>query len=364
MKKKIVLITITLIISIFALSGCFEIFSNSNGKTIYKSHPTKISYEISYGYKINCTGAGKYSIKYNCDVPELINGEILSTIIQDNNYEDIVLATNNYVKQWNITGYDGNNYNLGISAIVEAESYVVSDLSGSDAKSIDDIKNQYSHFINQYCKAQSNDSTIFINPNDPEIASIAKSIKSSSGTNNSFIVAKELFIWLKQHTTYKTHVNNIIQPAELTFQSRTGDCDDLSFLYISLCRSLNIPARFIRGFLIEENLAIAHAWVEVFVGGDVGNNGWIPVECAGTATGSDKIESEINQNFGLESAGHLRLFVDDGSDESMKVSLSGIKYIVDSSLTITNPISFSTVTNYQILEEKELNIKDGIRSYQ
>jgi len=356
MKKKIVLITITLIISIFALSGCFEIFSNSNGKTIYKSHPTKISYEISYGYKINCTGAGKYSIKYNCDVPELINGEILSTIIQDNNYEDIVLATNNYVKQWNITGYDGNNYNLGISAIVEAESYVVSDLSGSDAKSIDDIKNQYPHFINQYCKAQSNDSTIFINPNDPEIASIAKSIKSSSGTNNSFIVAKELFIWLKQHTTYKTHVNNIIQPAELTFQSRTGDCDDLSFLYISLCRAVSIPARFIRGFLIEEDSAISHAWVEIFVGENIGNNGWIPVECAGV---SGEIKKEINQNFGVETSEHLRLFTDDGSNESINVSLTGL-YLVKYNPNINLfPESYAEINNYVELKSNELVIDEN-----
>jgi len=365
MKKKMIISVFILLLSLVLVSGCVEEIFVENGTT-YQEHPTKISYTISYGYSLKCSGNGDFRLMYDCDTPEVLKGQAALVEVLNDEYEDVTLATFNDMKSWNLSKDSCNDLELGITANVVAESFVISDLTGSNALTIEEIGDNYPSYVSQYCKAQSNDTKTFIDPDNLLIRNKADEIFTKAGTNNSFLVAKEIFSWLKENTEYQIHASgdNNVQSCDVTFEEKTGDCDDLSFLYISLCRSLNIPARFIRGFLIEENLAIAHAWVEVFVGGDVGNNGWIPVECAGTATGSDKIESEINQNFGLESAGHLRLFVDDGSDESMKVSLSGIKYIVDSSLTITNPISFSTVTNYQILEEKELNIKDGIRSYQ
>jgi len=362
MKKENIVITIILMIFMLNLSGCFEFFSNNEDKIIYQSFPTKIRYEISYGYKINCTGTGKYSINYNCDIPELINGDIISLITQDNNYEEKTLATTNTVKQWNITGYDNNNYNLGISAIIEAESYLVSDLNGLNALNINDIKIQYPYLINQYCKSQSNGTSIFINSKNTQISSLANSIKINAGTNNSFIVAKDIFIWLKQNTNYKTHSNNNIQTAEYTLQYKTGDCDDLSFLYISLCRSIGIPSRFIRGFLIEEKTAISHAWAEIFVGENSGNNGWIPVECAGV---SGEIKKEINQNFGTESAGHLRLFIDDGSNESINASLSTLLLVRYSPNIDIYPQSYTKINYYYQLESNELVIdEDNHRYYQ
>jgi len=362
MKNKAIKIIPVLIISILFLSGCFEFFSNNGGKVTYQSHPTKISYEISYGYKINCSGTGKYSIKYSCDIPELINGEISSIITHDENYEEKILATYNLVKHWDIIDYNSNNYNLGLSAIVESESYIVSDLSGSNALNLEDIKNQYPSIVNQYTKAQSNETIVFINPNDPTIMSLANTIKNNAGINNSFILAKELFIWLKQYTSYQIHSNNNVQPANFTLQCKTGDCDDLSYLYISLCRSIGIPSRFIRGYLLDGENAISHAWVEVFVGGNIGKSGWIQIECAGV---SGDIKTEIYQNFGVESAEHLRLFTDDGSNESINVSLATLFLIKYNPNLLINTESYAEMNNYKELESHELVIdENNYRFYQ
>jgi transglutaminase-like putative cysteine protease len=152
-----------------------------------------------------------------------------------------------------------------------------------------------------------------------------------------------------------------IQPASTTFQRQTGDCDDLSFLYISLCRAVDIPARFIRGFLVEEENAVSHAWVEVFVGENIGIDGWIPVECAGTA---DNVEAEVNQNFGVEDAGHVQLFKDDGSNESINMTLHPLSWVSYSpNITIASSY-FVEIHNYIILELRELYIdKNGNRAY-
>ena len=362
MKNKVIITGIIIIFTILTTSGCTEIFTSNDGSIIYQSHPTKIMYTISYGYNISCSGVGEYTIKYDCDIPEVLNGDIISINIHDSNFEDKVLSTFNAVKSWNFTGSTSKDYNLGLTAIVEAESYLIADLNGFNALTIQEISNQYPAIVNQYCQAQSNETTIFINPNDPQIITIANNELINSGTNNSFIVAKDLFKWLKQQTTYQIHIfDNSVQPAEFTLQCKTGDCDDLSFLYMSLCRSIGIPSRFIRGFLIEENNVVPHAWVEVFVGGNIGNDGWIPVECAGTA---QKIETEVNQNFGVEGAEHLRIYKDDGSNESLIISFSDFNSQYMQGVVIEAQ-SYSDISDYIVLSSNELVIdKNGNRYYQ
>src|SRR4030042_908872 len=230
-KKKILLICI-FILSFLVLSGCIN-----DGNTTYESHPTKISYKIKYGYFINSTGTGNYEIKYDCDIPEVLLQGIASYKI---------------------------------------------------------INDTYSYEI----KKVADNKIVYIDPGNPVIKNIAENILLETGINNSLIIAKNLFVWLKNNTSYKTHPNDYtVQTASKTCQDKTGDCDDLSVLYISLCSTLEIPARFIRGILLEHDnekkSAIPHAWVEVYVGPYLGINGWIPVECAGTAKGSDKIQTEI-----------------------------------------------------------------------
>lgn len=361
MQNKAIIITFILVLVTLTISGCLDFFTSDDGSTTYQSHPTKISYTISYGYKINCSGTGDYTISYDCDIPGVLKGDILSITIQGDNYVEKTLATYNTVKSWNISGSGSNNYDLGITASVESESYVVADLNGANALTIQEIIDQHPALVAQYCQAQSNETTVFIDPDNPNIIAIASEILSNAGTNNAFLVAKELFIWLKQQTTYQIHrENNNAQPAEFTLQCKTGDCDDLSFLYMSLCRSIDIPARFIRGFLVEENSVVPHAWAEVFVGGGIGNNGWIPVECAGNAS---KAETEVFQNFGVESAEHLRSFKDDGSNESLITSMSDFsrKYSLGMEIE-TQP--YKEVTNYAVLRSNELVIdKNGNRYY-
>jgi len=99
----------------------------------------------------------------------------------------------------------------------------------------------------------------------------------------------------------------------------------------------------------------------VFVGGDLGNNGWIPVECACSGCSTT---TNIHQNFGVEDAMHLRLFVDDGSNESLNLSTSSISWTYSSTMDITAQ-SFIELDAYTVVESQQLIItKDNIRSYQ
>jgi len=363
MKNKIASIIILLILFSVFFSGCLDVLFNY-GTTTYESHPTKINYKISYGYLIDCSGANdleNYQINYDCDLPEVLNGQIVATTIHDENYTEKTLATYNDVISWAIQDNLNKQYDLGITVFITSQSYVIADLNGADALSVQEIATQNPDLISQYCQAQSNETTAFIDPNNLDISQNASLIYIQAETDNAFILARELFRWLKQNTDYQTHTNaDYVQPAGTTISCKTGDCDDLSYLYISLCKSLGIPARFIRGFLIDENTAIPHAWAEVFIGGGIGNSGWIPVECAGT---SSNAETEIHQNFGVESADHLRLFIDDGTNESIIVSLSSLTYIIYGDVNIRTT-SYADVSDYEVTQSNELVIdENNQRSY-
>jgi len=350
------------VLLISALSGCSDFFLSSNQIVVYESHPTAVNYTITYGYKINCTGQGKYLINCYLDIPEVLDGKILSTDIHNENYQIVSLATNNMIR-WDFNGSNNTEYELLLTANVKALNFITTDLNSLDALTIEQINKQYPNFVNQFCNSQSNETTVFIDPFDPDILDTTSVLYANAKTNNSFLVAKELFKWFKQHTTYKEHLldDDEIQSSHTTFLRGTGDCDDLSFLYISLCRSLHIPARFIRGFLLDENSITQHVWVEVFVGGGIGRNGWIPVECSGT---SNDAETEINQNFGIENAEHLRLFIDDGSNESLNVSFSGLTYRIFSESRNIDVKFYTDVTNYLMSKSQQLIVdENGIRSY-
>jgi len=361
--KKILTTVLILFLLVLATTGCVDLFkSNEQKGTTYVKHPYKIEYTLSYGYIIKCSGEGTYEINYDCDLPEVLLGA--ATVEPLNSNSIPITLSNNSMLRWNITGEKNNNYKLGIKTNVVSTGFVESDLSGEDALTINQIKNLHPDIYNSYTQSQSNETKIFIDPDDAQIKSTAEYEVYKAESNNSFIIAKQLFIWLKEKTYYQIHLGELdVQPACITMTNRNGDCDDLSFLYISLCRAVDIPARFIKGFLVEKTdnyvQAVPHAWVEVFVGGNMGNKGWIPVECA---CRSEDIEVQINQQFGRESAGHLRLFTDNGTDNSLIVSLSDIrvKYDISESVDI-NPML--EIESYEVLEQKELIVEDNNRYY-
>jgi len=354
-----------LIILTMTLSGCLDLFVNT---TTYESHATNVSYSIRYGYEIESQGTGDYEIHYDCDYPEVLLGQISTPILLYNTeYEPISIGENDIVR-WNISGADTDSYTLGISTEITTEAFYITDITGAHALTIQDIQTQHPELMRQYTNAQANDSATFIDPHNQQIKTIAEDIKQKTPTNNSYLLAKALFIWLKQNTDYKIHTTGDggVQPAAVTFNKKTGDCDDLSYLYVSLCRAIKIPARFIRGYLIEEANGIAqatsHAWTEIYVGATIGNNGWIPVECA---SNSKNMDVQIHQNFGVEDVQHLRLYTDSGTNESLILSMSGISWKTYNQQIAVTATPFVDIENYIIHEEQKLVITDdATRSYE
>jgi transglutaminase-like putative cysteine protease len=73
--------------------------------------------------------------------------------------------------------------------------------------------------------------------------------------------------WIHANLTYRYGVSNAATDALDTLDNGAGVCRDFSHVGIAMCRSLNIPARMVVGYLYQLDPMDLHAWFEAFVGG-------------------------------------------------------------------------------------------------
>lgn len=73
--------------------------------------------------------------------------------------------------------------------------------------------------------------------------------------------------WIHDHFQYAYGTTTSSSSAKDVLASRTGVCRDYAHAGIALCRSLDIPARMVVGYLYQLKPMDMHAWFEAFVGG-------------------------------------------------------------------------------------------------
>lgn len=73
--------------------------------------------------------------------------------------------------------------------------------------------------------------------------------------------------WIQQHHEYRYGVSTPSTDALDTMSAKAGVCRDFAHVGVALCRSLQIPARLVVGYLYQLDPMDLHAWFEAFVGG-------------------------------------------------------------------------------------------------
>jgi hypothetical protein len=357
-NKKHIFLSLFLI-SLLTISGCINLENSFfTSKTTYEQEPIQITYEINYGYQINITGNGSATVTYQEYLPQTPNGEVYFESINPIEQNEKI-TDNNHKIFWNQSLGNTINQSYTINAHIIQNPIITSDLTGKKSLTLQQIKTMHPAIYNTYCKKMGNQTTTFIDPTNPRINSIGQQILSSTNTQNAFLLGKQVFSWLKNNTMYQKHKTYQPQPAITTYNSGMGDCDDLTYLYLSICRSIGLPSRYIKGYLISNDSAIPHVWAEIFVGTQISQTGWIPVECAGTG----KTSSEIHNHYGLEDVHHLRLYTDDGTNETFQQLNNplSVKYNENMDINITR---IETVENYATTTSAQLTIEENTRKYQ
>ncbi|HLC72866.1 MAG TPA: transglutaminase-like domain-containing protein [Candidatus Nanoarchaeia archaeon] len=110
----------------------------------------------------------------------------------------------------------------------------------------------------------------------PEIERNARQI--IGGEDDLYMVVFNLAEWTKKNIEYNlsTLTAEVVQKSSWVLQNRKGVCDELTNLFISMLRSVGIPARFVSG-MVYSNLDYkwgAHGWAEVYFP----EVGWVPFD--------------------------------------------------------------------------------------
>lgn len=114
--------------------------------------------------------------------------------------------------------------------------------------------------------------------------------------------------WVHQHLTFDYQASRATRTASQAYSERTGVCRDFTHLAITLCRCLNIPARYATGYLGDVGVPFNpdpmdfSAWMEVYLDGqwhifDVRHNAR-RIGHLGMAHGRDAADVAFTTTFG------------------------------------------------------------------
>jgi len=103
----------------------------------------------------------------------------------------------------------------------------------------------------------------------PKIVTLAKEIVE--GKETAWAKVEAIYDWVREHVEYK---NGALKGAVKALQDKSGDCEELSSLFIALCRASKIPARTV--------WVPGHCYPEFYLVDDKGKGHWFPCQAAGT----------------------------------------------------------------------------------
>mgnify|MGYP001565998514 CR=1 FL=1 len=107
---------------------------------------------------------------------------------------------------------------------------------------------------------------------------LAKASSLAQGKDSLFEVVYTIADWVNTNIQYdlNTLTATAVQRSSWVLDNRQGVCDEITSLFISMLRSIGVPARFVSG-MVYTNLDYSfgnHGWAEVYFPG----YGWIPFD--------------------------------------------------------------------------------------
>jgi hypothetical protein len=107
-----------------------------------------------------------------------------------------------------------------------------------------------------------------IESRDPKIRELAKQIGADK--EKAWDHVEAIYDWVREKVKYKT---GPLKGALAALKDGTGDCEELSSLFIAICRAADIPARTV--------WVTGHCYPEFYLEDDKGEGHWFPCQAAG-----------------------------------------------------------------------------------
>jgi len=103
----------------------------------------------------------------------------------------------------------------------------------------------------------------------PKIKSLAKEITAEK--KGAWEKVEAIYDWVRDNVKYE---NGPLKGAMAALKDKTGDCEELTSLFIALCRASDIPARTV--------WVPGHCYPEFYLEDDAGKGHWFPCQAAGS----------------------------------------------------------------------------------
>lgn len=110
-----------------------------------------------------------------------------------------------------------------------------------------------------------------IESRDSAITKLAKELLQGKDDLGDWEKVELIYDWVREHVKYE---NGDLKGAVAALKDKTGDCEELTSLFIALCRANKIPARTV---WIPD-----HCYPEFYLVDQQGKGHWFPCQAAGT----------------------------------------------------------------------------------
>ncbi|MGD0837431.1 MAG: transglutaminase family protein [Polyangia bacterium] len=111
---------------------------------------------------------------------------------------------------------------------------------------------------------------------DETLARFAEGFRRQAAVD-PMAAAETLMLAVREKVDYQPGVTEVTTPAAQAFARGAGVCQDHAHVFVACCRQLDIPSRYVSGYLAPENFALgsdggvhglaSHAWAEAWFAG-------------------------------------------------------------------------------------------------
>ncbi len=112
----------------------------------------------------------------------------------------------------------------------------------------------------------------YIQSNRPEVIEAARQIGTDK--EKAWEKVEAIYDWVRAKIKFEDNQGDPVKTTMATLREGTGDCDEMSSLFVALCRADGIPARLVR--------VPGHCYPEFFLLDRDGKGHWFPCQAAGT----------------------------------------------------------------------------------
>ncbi len=255
-KKRIIIKSVVIaifLIILYILLPYIQGFIENPPWTEYVSLPKSINFEFERDLNINATG----NYMLNISIPT--NSSFQYIFLNDESHK-----SKNIIKDYNRTWWSyslSGSSNLRIIYTGKTELKIWDIKSKLDVDSIpSNLKKEYNH--DEYIKDNKLKKWI-IQPSEFESKHIGEDI--TKGKGNVVDKLRAIYDYMVKNFRYEGERSGTPKSAVQTWNDGEGDCDELSFVFVSIARSIGIPAWVEYGLLYNGNELGAHAWIGTVV---------------------------------------------------------------------------------------------------